>query len=184
MQAIRCLKDQACELICRWPPRNNRIGVFHKQFNALSGSLVRMKQAVMADGIRGGSEKVKRGGGSALSVLVHAQFMVLGVQALAWFMVLQAIALAVKAISLTVGGGFKPAWVFNSTLLHTPDVPANMVRPRQCLLSRRGSARGGSSRPLVDPSQTHCFHCHCHRISEANALQTSQFLDSSTLDPD
>lgn len=136
----------------------------------------------MADRIRGGGGDVKRGGGLALYALVHAQFMVLCVQVLSRSLVLQAIALAVRAISLTVGGSPKPGRLFNFMLLHTPGVPANMVRPRQRMLSRRGSARSGSSRPPVDASQPHCRHCH--RISEANPLQTGQFLDSSAPDSD
>jgi len=158
--------------------------VLKKQFNALSGSLGRMEQAVMADGIQGGNEEVKRGGGSALHALVHAQFMVLGVQALAWSMSLQAISLAVKAVSSTVGDSLKAERFLYFALLHTPGVSANMVKPRQRFLSHRGSARGGSSRPPVEASQPHCCHFHCHRNSEANPLQTSQFLDSSTPDSD
>ena len=152
----------------------------HKQFNSLSELLVRLQRAVMANRTRGGDEEVKKGGGSALHAPVHAQFMVLGVQTLAWFMVLQATALAVKAISLTVGCRLKSERLSYSALLHIPGVPAIMVRPRQRLLSRRGSARGGSSRPPVEESQSHCCRCHCHRIAEANPLQTSQFMDSSS----
>lgn len=57
-----------------------------------------------------------------------------------------------------------------------------MVRPRQRLLSRRGSIRGGSLRPPINASHPHCCHCYCHRSFQANPLQTSQFLDSSAPD--
>lgn len=55
---------------------------------------------------------------------------------------------------------------------------ATMVKPRQRLISRRGSGRGGTSRPSVDNASTRCCRCLCHRVEEANPLQSSQFMDS------
>ena len=54
---------------------------------------------------------------------------------------------------------------------------ANMP-PRQCLLSRRGSVRGGSSKPPAEAPISHCCPCCCYRPAPANTLQPSNFLDS------
>ena len=46
----------------------------------------------------------------------------------------------------SIGGRLKPGKPSIAALLQATGIPTKMVRPRQRLLSRRGSARGGSSR--------------------------------------
>ena len=60
--------------------------------------------------------------------------------------------------------------------------PATMVRPRQRMLSWRGSSRGGSSRPSVTEDTSHHCHCHCHcpYAEGASFLRPSQFLQASS----
>lgn len=53
-----------------------------------------------------------------------------------------------------------------------------MVRPRQRMLRRRGSSRGGSACSQTSERTDHCCHCHLTRSSGANPLQFSQYMDS------
>lgn len=55
---------------------------------------------------------------------------------------------------------------------------AAMVRPRERLLSRRGTTRGGSSRTPVEGSQSFCCRCRCHSFPAAHPIQSRQFMDS------
>lgn len=61
--------------------------------------------------------------------------------------------------------------------LQTTGSPANMVRPRQRLLSRRGSTRGGSSHHPGEESHHHCCCCYCHRRTGASTIQASQYME-------
>ena len=51
-----------------------------------------------------------------------------------------------------------------------------VMAPRQRPFSRRGTGRRGASRPPVNPSSS-CCRCLCHRVEEANPIQTQQFMD-------
>lgn len=60
--------------------------------------------------------------------------------------------------------------------------PAIMVWPRQRMLSRHGSSRGGSSHPSEAEDTSHHFHCHClcPYAAGASSLRPSQFLQASS----
>lgn len=59
----------------------------------------------------------------------------------------------------------------------------SIMPPRQRPFSRRGTGRGGTSRPMVDNSSSNCCRCLCHRVEEANPIQSQQFLDARPQDP-
>lgn len=54
----------------------------------------------------------------------------------------------------------------------------SMVRPRQRMLSHRGTSRGGVSRRHDGDNVGHCCHCDLARSTGANPLHSSQFLDA------
>lgn len=60
--------------------------------------------------------------------------------------------------------------------------PVNTVRPRQRMLSHRGSNQKGSSRPSTETEtfpHGHC-HCHCPHSGGASPLRHSQYLEVSS----
>lgn len=133
-----------------------------------SDSLAPMKAAVMAGGPRGAGRCDIYGGGLGFTAHIHGLFTV---QIQGMFM--QPLELRAMGLPGTV-------LVLNFALSSIHLGPAIMVWPRQRMLSRRGTSRGGSSLPPVDETSPRCCHCHC--IQEANPLRSSQFLDSEAPD--
>lgn len=164
-------------------------------FIAMFGVQVRIQSAVMARRVRGTAEEHKNGEGMACNLLGRAQIPELGLWfkecASAWSTVRRASA---HVAPLAIDCGFRSARVgegrFNLSnssypaLFRSSAISGNMVRPRQCLLSRRGSSRGGPSRPSVATPPSRCCRCLCHQVAEAHPIQLSHFLDSSNPDSD
>jgi len=75
---------------------------------------------------------------------------------------------------LAVGDWYWHVGVWNIVLQH----PVRMVRPRQRMLSRRGTSRGVSTRSQAANNAGHCCHCHLARSSRTNPLQSGQFMDA------
>lgn len=71
----------------------------------------------------------------------------------------------------------------HSARLFTLIAQATMVRPRQRLLSRRGSTHGGSSRPPAEAPPPHRCSCCCHDSAPANPLKPRNFMDCSSPGP-
>jgi len=79
-------------------------------------------------------------------------------------------------------GDFKPSISSSPALLRLPAFRENMFKLRQRLISRRGSGRGGTSRPSVASPPSRCCRCLCHQVAKANPIQSSQFMDSNKHD--
>lgn len=116
------------------------------------------QSAVMACRFRGNAEEVKNGEGVDRSMLVSAQKLEPG----SWFrksasVVFKVRGAAAHAIPLSSDYGFQAENVSGgcfslpnsslAVLFFPPGISGNMVRPRQHLLSGRGTRQGGSSRP-------------------------------------
>lgn len=54
----------------------------------------------------------------------------------------------------------------------------SMVCPRQRMLSRRGTSRGGASRRHDGDNVSHCCHCNISHSTGANPLHSSLFMDA------
>lgn len=77
----------------------------------------------------------------------------------------------VIAGNLGVGNQSAGLWFWSASVCSiTAQYPVEMVQPRQRMLSRRGSSRGGSARSQTTERTGHCCHCHLARSSGANPL--------------
>ena len=152
---------------------------------ALPGFQFRLQCTVMAYKNRDNAEEHKNVGGLENNAFGQSQISELGV----WLLALRA---KVQGAPLAIEGGIKSARVGDGCFTHSfssypplfrfPAFSDIMVKPRQRLISRRGSGRGGSSRPSVANAPSCYCRCLCHQVAEAHPIQASQFMDSGNPD--
>lgn len=150
-------------LRCWWYKEGRQAGIY-----VARGDLTEVKAAVMARAIRGNANDVLRE--SAVweqrmfgAVSIPGYFFSAGFS----YSNIWCVPLADSrdggqvAGGLTVGDWYRPAGILNIVCQY----PVMMVRPRQRMLSRRGTSRGGSAcSPAADDASHRC-HCHLARSS-------------------
>lgn len=156
---------------------------FTSAHDAGSGSSAPMKAIVMAGELRGKGSCVIYVCGMGLTMRIQGLFC-LFLQPLALLIAprfhLSAWATYPHAygLSLAVLGFNSIVSSISASDIETLLGSATMVWPRQRMLIRRGTSRGGSLRPpVVEDSPHHC-HCHCPRTQGASLLRSNQFLDA------
>lgn len=139
----------------------------HGTVNAQRMYSTQRKTAVMADGIpsRVGEEAENKTG--------HEQGMLVVMQSAGLFVIVE--------IPSQTDGLITRSTLVAESLVHFVtcwNSHSSMVRPRQRMLSRQGSSRGGVSRRHEGGSVGHCCHCNLANSIGAIPLHSSQFMDA------
>lgn len=152
-------------------------------FNAAQVEMLELQRAVMAGYSRENDEQVKSGKGVLQAHLYCVHCMVLALE----HEVAEPLQWALKGESHLCEfgsgadrGGLESTGGRRRVENCSSEAPGGKMAPRQRLLSRRGSARGGSSRGTVADPHHHCCCQYCHRRSGASPLRVSQYMDSGS----
>lgn len=144
---------------------------WQKRVNDPQGNLAQATTAVMAGELQSRAGEVKRdiaAWDQRMSGIVQLPGLSVSVEISypsVWFIPHSELgAGGLVAGGLGAGDLNYPVVCWNFAPLH----PTKMVRPRQRMLSHRGTSRGGTTRGHEADKAVHCYHCNLARYTDAN----------------